>query len=64
MTQLAAGRRAAESALLVNEKAVVAGHTVASRHRGSQQDPIVRASLFRNTIEPIHDVATGGNTLI
>ncbi|CAL1674903.1 unnamed protein product [Lasius platythorax] len=51
-----AGRRAAESALLVNERAVVASRTIASRHRGSQQDPIVRASLFRNTIVPIHDV--------
>lgn len=40
--------------------AVVAGHTAASRHRGSQQDPIVRASLFRNTIEPIHDAANWG----
>lgn len=39
---------------------MVAGHTTASRHRGSQQDPIVRASLFRNTIEAIHDVANGG----
>jgi len=38
---------------------VVAGHTIVSRHQGSQQDPIVRASLFRNTIA---DGRTDGRT--
>lgn len=51
MTRSREEEMATESTLVVNERTVVTGHTIVSRHRGSRQDPIVRASLFRNSID-------------